>query len=69
MDLVRDQGSQILSHSAAGDSLQTRTRVIMYLQDPAMMVQHKTWAVFVLYNVVSNYKQEQDEVVVGQHLP
>lgn len=41
----------------------------MYLQDPAMMVQHKTWAVFVLYNVVSNYKQEQDEVVVGQHLP
>ena len=30
-----------------------------------MMVQHKTWAVFVLYNVVSNYKQGQDEAVAG----
>ena len=37
----------------------------MCLQDPAMMVQHKTWAVFVLYNVVSNYKQGQDEAVAG----
>ena len=35
------------------------------LQDPAMMVQHKTWAVFVLSSVVKNYKQGQDEAVSG----
>ena len=30
-----------------------------------MLVQHKTWAVFVLSSVVKNYKQGQDEAVSG----
>ena len=35
------------------------------LQDPAMLPQHKTWAVFVLSSVVKGYKQGQDEAVAG----
>ena len=41
-DLVRDQGSGIRSHKY----------FLTVLQDPAMLVQHKTWAVFVLSSVV-----------------
>ena len=37
------------------------------LQDPTMMVQHKTWAVFVMSSVVRNYKQGQDEAVAGNY--
>ena len=34
-------------------------------QDPAMLPQVKTWAVFVLSSVVQGYKQGQDEAVAG----
>jgi regulator-associated protein of mTOR len=35
------------------------------LQDPAMLPQNKTWAVFVISSVVQGYKQGQDEAVAG----
>ena len=41
-DLVRDQSHKYF---------------LTVLQDPAMLVQHKTWAVFVLTSVVRGYKQ------------
>ena len=50
-DLVRDQSHKYF---------------LTVLQDPAMLVQHKTWSVFVLASVVSNYKQGQDEAVSGK---
>ena len=49
-DLVRDQSHKYF---------------LTVLQDPAMLPQHKTWAVFVLYSVVQGYKQGQDEDVAG----
>merc|ERR1719192_897115 len=49
-DLVRDQSHKYF---------------LTVLQDPAMLVQHKTWAVFVLTSVVRGYKQGQDEAVAG----
>ena len=49
-DLVRDQSHKYF---------------LTVLQDPAMLPQHKTWAVFVLYSVVQGYKQGQDEAVAG----
>ena len=49
-DLVRDQSHKYF---------------LTVLQDPAMLPQNKTWAVFVLYSVVQGYKQGQDEAVVG----
>ena len=50
-DLVRDQSHKYF---------------LTVLQDPGMLIQHKTWAVFVLCSVVRNYKQGQDEAVAGQ---
>ena len=44
---------------------QSHKYFLTVLQDPGMMVQHKTWAVFVLSSVVRNYKQGQDEAVAG----
>ena len=49
-DLVRDQCHKYF---------------LTVVQDPAMLVQHKTWAVFVLASLVHNYKQGQDEAVSG----
>ena len=49
-DLVRDQSHKYF---------------LTVVQDPAMLVQHKTWAVFVLASLVHNYKQGQDEAVSG----
>ena len=49
-DLVRDQSHKYF---------------LTVLQDPAMLPQNKTWAVFVLYSVVQGYKQGQDEAVAG----
>ena len=49
-DLVRDQSHKYF---------------LTVVQDPAMLVQHKTWAVFVLASLVNNYKQGQDEAVSG----
>lgn len=66
VDLVRDQ-----SHKYFLTVLQVVTLVvyppgnILILQDPAMLPQHKTWAVFVLSSVVKGYKQGQDEAVAG----
>jgi regulator-associated protein of mTOR len=50
VDLVRDQSHKYF---------------LTVLQDPAMLPQHKTWAVFVLSSVVKGYKQGQDEAVAG----
>jgi len=49
-DLVRDQSHKYF---------------LTVLQDPAMLPQHKTWAVFVLATVVQGYKQGQEEAVAG----
>eukprot|EP00092_Neocalanus_flemingeri_P035149 GFUD01038251.1.p1 GENE.GFUD01038251.1~~GFUD01038251.1.p1 ORF type:complete len:1354 (-),score=488.66 GFUD01038251.1:404-4465(-) len=49
-DLVRDQSHKYF---------------LTVLQDPAMLPQVKTWAVFVLSSVVQGYKQGQDEAVAG----
>merc|ERR1719167_62043 len=49
-DLVRDQSHKYF---------------LTVLQDPAMLPQHKTWAVFVLACVVQGYKQGQEEAVAG----
>ena len=44
---------------------QSHKYFLTVLQDPAMLPQNKTWAVFVLYSVVQGYKQGQDEDVAG----
>merc|ERR1719167_2197961 len=49
-DLIRDQSHKYF---------------LTVLQDPAMLPQHKTWAVFVLATVVQGYKQGQEEAVAG----
>jgi regulator-associated protein of mTOR len=44
---------------------QSHKYFLTVLQDPAMLPQHKTWAVFVLSSVVQRYKHGQVEVVAG----
>merc|ERR1719447_1444484 len=49
-DLVRDQSHKYF---------------LTVLQDPTMLPQHKTWAVFVLASVVKGFRAGQDEAVAG----
>ena len=40
-----------------GSGIRSHKYFLTVLQDPAMLVQHKTWAVYVLSSVVRTYKQ------------